>query len=155
MSARVKANAAVAIAAMRTELPICIENTETGCRLTYLDGTCETLQQSSLDYLNDLCLKNFSTLEGRLEACRNNLGIRQKACALVSERRQEVYFPTLGLKESHLAWFRHSSIVTFHAVDFENTDIVFTSGIHVVAHVPYRTIRKQMQRCHTLILMID
>lgn len=151
-----KASAAVAIAAMRSNvLPFSIKNTRNGCLLTFRNGNQEELSISATDYLNELCLRHCSTLEGRLEACRNLLSITQKACLLISERNEEVYFPVKGLKDKDNEWFLFSSVITFHAFEKNCTELIFQDGTRKVMDVNYRTVKMQMERCRNLLLMLD
>lgn len=152
----VKVNVAVAIAAMKNkELPVSVRNTEKGCELTYLNSNPIQLDEFAISYLNKLCLRYGSTLEGRLEACRYLLSITQKACLLISERSEEVYFPVKGLSDRNNEWFLFSSIVTFHSLSDNRTELIFTDGTRKVTDVNYRTVRMQMERSKKLILMLD
>ena len=151
-----KVNVAVATAAMRSnELPVSVRNTDKGCVLTYLNGNQSYRDLSANDYLNELCLKYCSTLEGRLEACRHLLSITQKACLLISERNEEVYFPLKGLQDRENEWFLFSSIVTFHSLDNNRTELIFKDGTRRVTDVNYRTVKMQMERSRKLILSLD
>lgn len=148
-------SAVAVIVAMRIkELPISVKNTENGCFLTYLNGRHSELNISANVYLNELCLRNCSTLEGRLDACRNLLTITQKACLLISERSEEVYFPVKGLKDKDNEWFLFSSIVTYHSISDNSSELIFMDGSRKVTDTNYRTIKMQMKRCRELILSL-
>ena len=152
----VKVSAVAATVAMRNNtLPFSVKNTRNGCRLTYLNGEQSELSISAKDYLNELCLRHCSTLEGRMEACRHFLSITQKACLLISERSEEVYFPIRGLKDKDNEWFLFSSIVTYHSVSDNSTELIFKDGTRTVTDVNYRTVKMQIERCKKLLLMLD
>ena len=151
-----KVSVAVATVAMRSNaLPFSVKNTRKGCLLTYLNGENSELAISATDYLNELCLRHCSTLEGRLEACRHFLSITQKACLLISERSEEVYFPVKGLKDRDNEWFLFSSVVTYHSLSDNSTELIFKDGTRKVTDVNYRTVKMQMERCKQLLLKLD
>lgn len=90
-----------------------------------------------------------------MEACRHFLSITQKACLLISERSEEVYFPIRGLKDKDNEWFLFSSIVTYHSVSDNSTELIFKDGTRTVTDVNYRTVKMQIERCKKLLLMLD
>ncbi|MCF0105397.1 MAG: competence protein ComK [Holdemanella sp.] len=72
-------------------------------------------------YLNQLCIKNGSTLKGRTEAFKKLTGARKFIPVFVSD--DIIYFPTASLKACDCLWIRYEAI---HHVEYkEKTCILF------------------------------
>ena len=150
-----KAMPAAVAAAVMNELPILIGRSDSGSCLLYAKGRKESIRQTPVSFLDDMCRKNFSTMEGRLQAAGELLGIHQKVILLVSERSGEIYFPTLGLNNTDCQWLLYSAIVSYHSCKDGKTEILFSHGEMVVMDVAYRTVRMQMGRCQKLCRLLN
>jgi len=97
--------------------------------------------------LEQLCLQNGSSLEGRITAFRSLANVCQKPAVLISERSQILYFPTLGMENRECVWVCYNEILKIRSVGADRTEILFTDGSRQLLDVNYRIIRNQRLRC--------
>jgi competence protein ComK len=97
--------------------------------------------------LEQLCLQNGSSLEGRITAFRTLAQVCQKPAVLISERSQILYFPTLGMENKDCVWICYNEILKIRSVGADHTEILFADGSRHQVDVNYRIIRNQRLRC--------
>lgn len=127
-----------------------------GGKTAGISGRGETvrLEQTPLLFLNSLCLQNGSTAEGRKEAFRQLLHVRQKAAVLVSERTEELWFPIVSDTCSDCVWLRYDRILDIRQRGPYTTVVRFLSGYTADIPCNVRTIRSQMKRCGDFLCII-
>ncbi len=118
--------------------------------LTFEDGSMEQVNQSPVSYLEHLCIRNCSTLQGRQDAFRLLTGYHAKAPVLISEQLDYLYFPTVSQEKNDCVWVDESRIIKCKKVDAWHTTIFFTSGFRKDLEVNVRVIRNQLNRCEEL-----
>lgn len=141
-------------AVMKNKLPSCISWKGRGTELI-TDGKKTVLDTDPVSYLESLTLQHCSTLEGRTDAFRTLMHVSQKPCILISERSQDIYFPTMGMDNPECQWFLYSDIAGAKEKDAHHTSVLLYSGEELVANVNIRTIRKQLARCHDFLILIN
>ena len=125
------------------------------------DGTCCLKEDGSFVYidrrpvriLNEMCLACGSTLQGRTDAVRILLGIRQKPPVLISERTAEIWFGTTGMNSADCEWLSWQKILHIARSD-EGSTVTFMNGISVHVSADVRTLRLQAERCRQLLQII-
>ena len=118
------------------------------CAILYQDGSEETLNISTAEYLEEKCLAHGSTMEGRQKCFAIRMQARQKLPVLVSETSNEIWFPLTSMKDPDVIWLNHSMILEAKAMPDNNCCILFASGISRTIRCSARTVKKQMKRCH-------
>lgn len=116
-------------------------------QIIYEDGTAETDTRKPLAILEEKCLRNGSSAEGRMESFRYLLNIRQKAAVLISSITDEIWFPTLSMKQSDCVWIRYDAILQVSSKGPHDCEILFFSGLRKTLDCDMRVIREQMKRC--------
>ena len=113
------------------------------------------LNETPLNYLNDLCIKHGSNAEGRMTSFQNITGTRQKPAILISELSREIFFPTLSKDNDDCIWIEAKSIFKTKSIDDSHTCIQFMSGYQVIVDVNRRVIEKQRKRCKDYLHIIS
>ncbi|MBR3310492.1 MAG: competence protein ComK [Solobacterium sp.] len=109
----------------------------------------ETVLDVSLEqYLDDICIRHGSTLEGRTVCFAKTLGIRQKPAVLLSEMTGQIFFPTESIRRNeHCALFSYQHILRVRREKSGKTVVLFINGYTYETDTDVRTIRRQMERC--------
>ena len=140
---------------MKTEHVSCIFWKGNHARLICSDGTVKDILDSPVTWLENQVLVNGSTLQGRLDAFRLLLHVSQKPCILISERSQQLYFPTKGADNPDCQWFLYQDVTSTHRIDEDHTCIITRSGLQLQADVNIRTVRLQLKRCAAYLNLIN
>ena len=75
--------------------------------IAYLDDGSEFFYyQKPIKIINDWCIYNGSTAEGRMTAFQKLTSTRQKPAVLINERSRIVFFPTLSKDSNECIWLR-------------------------------------------------
>lgn len=107
-----------------------------------------------LQLLNRWCIQNGSSVTGRITAFQSLTGYKQKPIILISERSQQLFFPTHGLKSNKCYWIHYQSVFQIHRFG-DKTRIIFCDGSSLELAVDYRVIRSQMNRCQTYLQCLN
>lgn len=140
---------------MKSELPSCITWKGKKTELTDSEGNTEILDMDPVSYLESLTLQHCCTVQGRTDAFRALMHVSQKPCILISERSQEIYFPTLGHDNMDCQWFLYGDVARISILDAHHTSVLLYSGLELTANVNIRTMKKQLQRCHDFLMLIN
>ncbi|GEM_PF-2359057 len=119
------------------------------------DGEWITENQPVSKVLNDLCIRNGSTMEGRQSAFRKLTGCRQKIPVLISERTQYMVFPTLSPSHAECMWISCNDILDIQAADEGSSVVVFLNGIRQRVPFGARLLRRQIHRCEEFLTVLD
>ncbi len=112
------------------------------------------IEQPIFEYINMLCVYFGSTYDGRKNAAKYILQIKQKVPILLSEINRNIIFPTVSSKRKDCIWIHSNAVQSFHKIQ-KKTKIVFITGEEYIIDVEYRTIKRQMQRCVQFKLYLD
>ncbi len=112
------------------------------------------IEQPVMDCIKMLCIHFGSTYQGRKDAIKFVLQIKQKVPILLSETNKNIIFPTVSNKRKDCFWIHANAVTTFHQIG-KSTKIKFISGDEYIFNIDYRTIKKQMQRCRQFQLFLD
>ena len=103
-----------------------------------------SLNRRCLDYLEDLCLRNGSTYEGRRQAACSYLHIRQKAPIYIREGL--LLFPSRSAQAEGCVWLNYCAIQRAEAQD-HMTRFIFHDGQEMIVDMQIRSALLQMRRC--------
>lgn len=119
------------------------------------DGNVVTINEKPIFYLARLCMKHGSTFEGRIDACKKSLNIKQKAPLLISELTNEIWFPTLSSTNKDNIWINYNEIIDITSLNNNESLITFKNGYKYKISINIRIIRKQIQRCKEYIELLN
>ncbi|MCR4951106.1 MAG: competence protein ComK [Solobacterium sp.] len=117
------------------------------------DGSFVFLEGKPVRILNEMCLACGSTLQGRTDAVRILLGIRQKPPVLISERTAEIWFGTTGMNSEDCEWLSWQKILHI-AKNGSISTVTFMNGISISVSADVRTLRLQAERCRQILQII-
>ena len=100
--------------------------------------------------LENWCLRNGSTLEGRINAVQKSMGYIQKTPVLVSERSGLMFFPTRGHENSDAIWINPHWILVMKEEPDAATEVTFLDGRTEHFAIDRRTLIAQNFRCHEI-----
>ena len=115
-----------------------------GTIVHYINNEQEKMSMSMLKYLNCLCLKNLTTLEGRLDAIKYNFNIVKNVPIYITENL--VLFATHNKRNS-----QNKYINSVYVKDIEIVDgaikIEFYDGEFVLVKNSYHIIKNNYEKC--------
>ena len=110
-----------------------------------LNGNLIPIKNESLSFINDYCLLNGSTLEGRNEAFRYLTGTRYKPCLIVSLVKGIFYLCTRRIENyKTFCLINFLALEHYKQVDVQHTKLYFKTGFEITIAVNYRIIKRQM-----------
>ena len=124
--------------------------------IAYLDDGSEFFYyQKPIKIINDWCIYNGSTAEGRMTAFQKLTSTRQKPAVLINERSRIVFFPTLSKDSNECIWLNNRKILKTKEIDPHHTEVIFQTGFKTVFDLNRRIIENQMKRCRTFLSSLD
>lgn len=96
--------------------------------------------------LEELCLKNGSSFNGREESFRYLTGAKQKPGVLISERTQDLYFPTTSKDNPQCVWILYNRIFRVNRYQEIKTKVLFTDGTSTILPLDIRVVLNQIKR---------
>ncbi|MBR2067453.1 MAG: competence protein ComK, partial [Solobacterium sp.] len=81
-----------------------------------------------IQYIEEACLRFFSTMDGRMHAAQEILHIRQKVPVCVSELTHEIWFPSRSPSQKDCIWLKYNAIFDYQAIHQQKTLIQFYSS---------------------------
>jgi len=109
-------------------------------------GKLYSYNYSLKNYVNRLCIRYGSTLDGRVEAFRELLGVSQKPCIFVSDIDKIFYIPTRSLYTNGCFLINYYTIQKVIKITEYSTTIIFVSGIEYTIQENIRVIKRQIAR---------
>ena len=101
------------------------------------------------NYINNLCMENLSTFEGRKNATIKHLN--QKNIIPIYVDDKVFLYPTKSLREYDMLYINYYSVLSFRKVDSVNTLFIFNNLDELIVNVGIKKIIKQHQRIETII----
>ena len=117
-------------------------------------GNTLSAAEKPQELLNQRCLKHGSDISGRIASFRALLGIRQKAAVLISEINDEIWFPTLSMKQKDCVWIRYDAIIDVRASKPNECDVISMKGFSYHLDTDRRVINEQMKRCRRFLELL-
>lgn len=111
-----------------------------------INGKLIELKMRNLDFINQYCLANGSTLEGRNEAFRYLTNIRYKPCLIVSNIKGLFYLCTRRIEnEKDFCLINYLELDHYKQVSPFITKLYFKSGLEFSLDINYRIIKRQIK----------
>jgi competence transcription factor ComK len=134
------------------KLPLIIEpDGNGGSILHHRNGRMDHIKESPISYIRTLCLNCGSTLEGRIDAFKEITATLQKACVLVSNATNEIYMPTLSMKNRDCIWILYNPVVKVVSAENGYSRILFTDRTDRTVSVSSHVVKSQVNRCDLFI----
>ncbi len=134
--------------------PILIRQDHQTCKLIFSDGTAKQQKRRASDILEEKCLRNGSSLKGRMDSFRYLLHIVQKPAVLISEVTGEIWFPLVSMNQPDCIWLRYDAILDVRSSDDHQCAVIFFSGYRQTLDFDPRVIRQQMKRCRQFLELL-
>lgn len=110
----------------------------------YINKESESFSISILKYLDSLCLKNLTTLEGRLDAIKYNFNIVKNVPIYITENL--VLFATHNKRNSQNKYINSIYVKSIEKVD-SAIKIEFYDGEFVLVKNSYHIIKNNYEKC--------
>lgn len=103
------------------------------------------LEYSSIyDYLENLCIKYGSSLNGRLEAYKRLTNTKYKPCIVISNKYNIYYITTHSIRSKFNYLINYNELCDYKAIDSYQTCLIFKNDIKYIIPVNYRIIKRQI-----------
>ncbi len=100
-------------------------------------------------YINNLCMNNLSTFEGRKKAVSNLL--KQKNNIPIYIDNEIFLYPTKSLREYDMLFINYYAILSTKRIDSKNTLIIFKNLEELIVNISIRKVMKQHKRIELII----
>lgn len=130
-----------------SESLIMLKEKGNNCSALQNDGNWIELGGSAKDYLDALCHRHGSTIEGRQRCFADIMHARQKLPVLVSEVTHEIWFPLSSMKDSGCIWISCISVLEVKMISEDKSSVLFMNGIKETVPCNVRVLRRQIKRC--------
>ncbi len=110
----------------------------------YINNQVEEVEITPIKYLNKLCLKEMTTLEGRIEAIKENFNIVKNVPIYISE--ELVLFSSTNKTRLDNKYI-NSIYIKYILDEKENTKIVFYDDQFVFVKNSYHIINNNYEKC--------
>ena len=117
----------------------------------YENNKKERILKKPVEILEEYCLKNGSSFDGRAASFCYVTGARQKPAILISERTQDIYFPTASKENDQCVWILYNRILHVKRSKEIKTKVLFTDGTSIILPLDIRVILNQMKRCEAFL----
>lgn len=108
----------------------------------------KVLQRGLRQYLNDLCLQEFSTFEGRIKSVQQRFQLYTNIPVYINAMCLLV--PTKSIRETDVVYFNYHRTIGIQKVE-ENCRILFDDDSTLLISTSYLKIRKQIQKAELLL----
>ena len=134
----------VMVTAMKTVAIVKYDKLNKKTLVVTLDGNKYVFEQKPFKVISYWCLENGSSIQGRIDAFRYALNVRQKCCIYINEHT--LLMPTTSLSNDDCIYINYHALYAFHQVDQQKTSLVFYNGQKDTINFNYRIISKQFKR---------
>lgn len=101
------------------------------------------------NHINNLCMENLSTFDGRRKAVIKLLNQRNNIPIYIDSKR--FLYPTKSLREYDMLYINYYSVLSFKMIDAMNTLFIFNNLDELVVNVSVNKIVKQHKRIEMII----
>jgi len=124
-------------------------------KIITIKGVMVTLPYSLEVSLELLCIKAGSTLNGRMVAFREIVGITQKPAILLSESDRTLLMPTKALNNKDCFLINYSNLINIKQVEYFRTNLKFYNNFQYTIPADRRTLKRQCLRCYEFLHLLD
>ena len=117
-----------------------------GLKTIDLSGHIQNHAEETLNFIENYCLANGSTLEGRNVAFRHLTHSRYKPCLVVSNQKGLYYLATRRIQnKAELYLINFLELDHYQIIDVKHTLLVFKNGFKFKLDVNYRILKRQIK----------
>ncbi len=117
-----------------------------GLKTINLSGEVKNHRNETKKFIEDYCIKNGSTLEGRNVAFRMLTHTKCKPCLVVSNQKGLYYLTTRSIKDNQeLYLINYLELDKIKQSDNHHTILFFKNGYQCKINVNYRIIKRQIK----------
>jgi len=99
--------------------------------------------------INDLCIRNLSTFEGRERAAR--VLLNRKSILPIYVNDDICLFPTESIRNYACIYINYNELLSFKEMNKDETKIIFYDLSEIFVNVSSEKIRKQLVRVQTIL----
>jgi len=103
---------------------------------------------SLIKYINNLCIKSHSTIDGRINASKKILLKNSKVPFIINDNI--LVFPTKSLRDYETILINFFSVMSFKKVQKNKTEIIFNDLTKITIDISLNVLKNQMDLCHNL-----
>ena len=100
-------------------------------------------------YINNLCIENLSTFDGRKRALIKHLNQKNNIPIYVDDK--VFLYPTKSLREYDMLFINYFSVLSLRRIDLYTTLLTFNNLDELIVNVSYKRVKKQHQRIEVII----
>src|SRR5699024_3927847 len=105
------------------------------------------VQTHPLKIIENACISDWTTYEGRRRAVIQHMNFYQKVPIPTSIQHRQIFFPTHSPKHIDNSWIAAHHIMQIKKYANKAT-IQFSNGYHLTLNISYHILRKQTIRAH-------
>ena len=109
----------------------------------------EFITKGLKQFINDLCVKNLSTFEGREKA--SGIILNRKSILPIYVDQEMCLFPTESIRNYGCIYINYNELLSFKAQSNKETKIIFYDLSEILVNISYEKIRKQVIRVQTIL----
>lgn len=129
-----------------------LKRTNFGIQVCYGDNNV-FVKNGLKNYINDLCMKNLSTYDGRRSAVVSLL--KEKNNIPIYIDSSTFLYPTKSLREFDMLFLNYYSILSFRKVDSANTLFIFRNLEELIVKISINKVIRQHKRIELINDYID
>ena len=99
--------------------------------------------------LNDLCVLNLSTYEGRTKSIREMFGFNHNYPVFVNNSM--LFFPTESIRNYNCIYINYFKVLSIRQINQQICCVIFTDLSELRVQISHQKIMKQMDRCQIII----
>ncbi len=107
------------------------------------------------DFLDDQCLKNGSSLKGRIDSFNYINKTKQKTPILISLNKRLFLIPLWSIYQNECTLVNYFNIKQIINVDNKKTKVIFHNGLNIEFDINVRVINKQIKRVKDYLLHLE
>lgn len=111
------------------------------------------MRTTLLKHINNLCIENMATYEGRITAAKKLLNIKSNIPIYISKKL--ILYPIISIREYDTVLVNYSEVLSIKKVDMIHTKFIFTNLDEKILKVSYQKIMKQHSRIEKIINYLD
>ncbi|AIO18707.1 ComK protein [Candidatus Izimaplasma bacterium HR1] len=113
-----------------------------------LDKKAKYLTKGLKQYINDQCIKNLSTFEGREQAARIILNLKSNLPIYVND--EIILFPTKSMRNYDCIYVNYHKVLSFRESLNGFTKIIFSDLTEIEVDASLVKIKRQLLRAQTI-----
>ena len=100
-------------------------------------------------YINELCISNLSTFQGREKAA--GILLSRKSILPIYVNKDICLFPTESIRNYDCIYINYNELLSFKGLSSNETKIIFYDLSEISVNISYEKIKKQVVRVQTIL----